>query len=88
MSFYSKLRRNIIESGGVYKVKDLFGGVIKEDSNQTTLLDDPRFYDISTKTLKLGIYVRGMLKVGRHLISIWVVNYIQLIVRWHNYPIS
>lgn len=49
---YSKLRRNIIESGGVYKIKDLFGGVIKE--NQTSLLDDPEFYDINTKTLKLG----------------------------------
>jgi len=53
MSIYSKLRRNIVESGGVYKIKDLFG-VIKEDSAQLSLLDDPEFYDISTKTLKLG----------------------------------
>lgn len=52
MDIFSKLRRNIINEGNVYKVKDLFGGLIKE--NQTTLLDDPEFYDISTKTLKLG----------------------------------
>ena len=52
MDIFSKLRRNIINEGSVYKIKDLFGDLIKE--NQTTLLDDPEFYDISTKTLKLG----------------------------------
>ena len=59
---YSKLRRNIVESGGVYKIKDLFGGVIKE--NQTTLLNDPEFYDISTKTLKLGNLCAKDIKSG------------------------
>ena len=52
MNVFSKLRRNIINEDGVYKIKDLFGDLIKE--NQTTLLDNPEFYDISTKTLKLG----------------------------------
>jgi hypothetical protein len=59
---YSKLRRNIVESGGVYKIKDLLGDVIKE--NQTTLLDDPEFYDISTKTLKLGNLCAKDIKSG------------------------
>ena len=59
---YSKLRRNIVESGGVYKIKDLIGDVIKE--NQTTLLDDPEFYDISTKTLKLGNLCAKDIKSG------------------------
>ena len=54
MNIYSKLRRNIINEGEVYKIKNLFGSLIKENKNQATLLDDPEFYDISTKTLKLG----------------------------------
>jgi hypothetical protein len=54
MGIYSNLRRNIVESGGVYKIKDLFGGFILENQDQLSLLDDPEFYDISTKTLKLG----------------------------------
>ena len=48
MDIFSKLRRNIINEGSVYKIKDLFGGLIKE--NQTTLLDDPEFM---TSQLKL-----------------------------------
>lgn len=54
MNIYSKLRRNIINEGEVYKIKNLFGNLIKENENQVTLLDNPEFYDIETKTLKLG----------------------------------
>lgn len=49
----SFFRRNIINEGDVYNVKDLFGGLIKEEENQITI-DDPEFYDMETKTLKLG----------------------------------
>ena len=52
MNIFSRLRRNIINEGNVYKIEELFGDLINE--NQTTLLDNPEFYDISTKTLKLG----------------------------------
>lgn len=52
-NIYSFFRRNIINEGDVYNVKDLFGGLIKEEGNQITI-DDPEFYDMETKTLKLG----------------------------------
>ena len=54
MKILSRLRRNIIEEGNIYNVKDLFGGLVKENEGQQTLLDNPEFYDIKTKTLKLG----------------------------------
>lgn len=47
MDFFSKLRRNIITEGSVYNVKDLFEG-------DTPEIDNPDFYDLETKTLKLG----------------------------------
>jgi hypothetical protein len=53
MNLYSKLRRNIIEENGVYKVKDLFGDIIKEGVFEPEI-DNPRFYDIQTRTIKLG----------------------------------
>ena len=52
MDVLSKIRRTIIEVGGVYKIKTILGDLIKEE--QMTLLDDPEFYDVNTKTLKLG----------------------------------
>ena len=54
MNTYSNLRRTIIKEGNVYSAKNLFGNLIKENEKQTTLLDNPEFYDIETKTLKLG----------------------------------
>jgi len=53
MCIYSNLRRNIIKEGGVYNVKDIFSETIKEDT-ETQQIDNPEFYDIETKTLKLG----------------------------------
>jgi len=50
MNFFSKLRRNIITEGSVYNVKDLF----EVNENDTPQIDDPKFYDLETKTLKLG----------------------------------
>jgi hypothetical protein len=41
-NIYSFFRRNIINEGDVYNVKDLFGGLIKEEGNQITI-DDPEF---------------------------------------------
>jgi hypothetical protein len=52
MNFFSKIRRNIVTEGGVYKVSNLFGTLVKE--NETPEIDNPEFYDITTKTLKLG----------------------------------
>ena len=48
MKILSRLRRNIIEEGNIYNVKDLFGGLVKENEGQQTLLDNPEFYDIIT----------------------------------------
>jgi hypothetical protein len=53
MSIYSKLRRTIVSEGQVYKINDLFGGVLKEE-NIPPSIDNPEFYDVSTHTLKLG----------------------------------
>jgi hypothetical protein len=54
MKIFSRLRRNIIEEGSIYNVKELFGVLVGENEVQQTLLDNPKFYDIETKTLKLG----------------------------------
>jgi hypothetical protein len=50
MDFFSKLRRNIITEGSVYNVKDLF----EEVEGDAPEIDNPDFYDLETKTLKLG----------------------------------
>ena len=53
MNSYSKLRRTIIKEGIVYSAKSLFSGLIKEEVGKIDI-DNPEFYDIETKTLKLG----------------------------------
>lgn len=53
MNSYSKLRRTIIKEGNVYSAKSLFSGLIKEEVGKIDI-DNPEFYDIETKTLKLG----------------------------------
>jgi len=53
MNFFARLRRNVSVEGNLYNAKELFGDLLKENEQQT-FLDNPEFYDIETKTLKLG----------------------------------
>jgi hypothetical protein len=63
MNFYSKLRRTIVKEGGVYSAKNLFSGLIKEEVGKIDI-DNPEFYDIETKTLKLGNLCADNIKKG------------------------
>ena len=51
MSIYSNLRRNIVLEGNTYMAGDIFGNLIKEDTSE---IDNPEFYNVETRTLKLG----------------------------------
>lgn len=62
MSIFSKIRRNIILEGNVYKADDLFGNLIKE--NEKPKIDNPEFYDVETRALKLGNLCSDELKKG------------------------
>ena len=62
MDILSKIRRTIVESGSVYKAKDLFTYLVTE--NETPEIDNPEFYDVSTKELKLGSLCSVELKKG------------------------
>jgi hypothetical protein len=53
MNIFSKLRRNVIKENNIYKIKDIFGDLLNEGVGQPDI-DNPEFYDIQTKTLKLG----------------------------------
>jgi hypothetical protein len=63
MNFYSKLRRTIVKEGNVYSAKSLFNGLIKEEIGKIDI-DNPEFYDIETKTLKLGNLCADNIKKG------------------------
>ncbi len=63
MNFYSKLRRTIVKEGNVYSAKSLFSGLIKEEIGKIDI-DNPEFYDIETKTLKLGNLCADNIKKG------------------------
>ena len=53
MNILSKLRRTVISEGNIYNVKDIFGDLIREEVFNPNI-DNPEFYDVETKTLKLG----------------------------------
>ena len=53
MGIYSNLRRNTILEGNIYSAKNLFSGFLKEDLSNPEI-DNPKFYDIESQTLKLG----------------------------------
>ena len=53
MNIHSNLRRNVVLEGNVYKIKDLFNGLIEEEFYKPKI-DNPEFYNVKTKTLKLG----------------------------------
>ena len=63
MNTYSKLRRTIVKEGNVYSAKSLFSGLIKEEVGKIDI-DNPEFYDIETKTLKLGNLCADNIKKG------------------------
>ena len=52
MNIFSKIRRTIITEGSVYKISDLFDGLVRETEEPE--IDNPKYYDIETRTLKLG----------------------------------
>ena len=53
MNIHSNSRRNVVLEGNVYKIKDLFNGLIEEEFYKPKI-DNPEFYNVKTKTLKLG----------------------------------
>lgn len=53
MNIFSRLRRTIIKENNIYKFGDIFGDLINEEVGVLDI-DNPEFYDIETKTLKLG----------------------------------
>jgi hypothetical protein len=52
MGIYDKLRRTIVNEGFVYKFNELFE-VINEDAEIGKDIDNPKFYDTNTGTLRL-----------------------------------
>lgn len=62
MNIFSKIRRNVITEGNVYKISDLFGDLITESVD--TKINDSEFYAVETKSLKLGDRCSSELKGG------------------------